>query len=285
MHPSTAFESGLIPDFQRARPRSRSRRASQALRLGAVSWFVTAAIGQLLFVAYIIGFYGRAALGGDMSAWNQVLAHGWEPGNTFGNTVLSLHLIFTVLIIVGGVVQLIPAVRQRWPRLHRYSGRFYMLSAVIMSLGGLIMVWTRNTVGDLSQHIAISINALLILWCAWMTLRLAMRRQLDRHRRWAIRLFLVVSGVWFLRVGLMFWIAANQGPVGFDPKSFTGPLLSLISFGQYLIPLAVAEIYFRAQRSQRPAQQWLASGVLALSTLITGAGIAAAGLMMWLPRL
>ena len=59
----------------------------------------------------------------------------------------------------------------------------------------------------------------------------AQRMQLlDVHRRWAIRLFLAVSGVWFFRVGLMFWIGANQGAVGFDPASFTGPALSLRLF-------------------------------------------------------
>lgn len=259
--------------------------ARSSLSIAAVSWFVTAVIGQLLFVTYIIGFYGLSALDGNPEAWNQVLAHGWEAGNWFGNAVISLHLVFTVLIVAGGALQLTPMVRQRWPRFHRMNGRFYMLSVVIMSVGGLILTWTRNVVGDLTQHIAISINALVILLCAAMTLRYALQRRLDVHRRWAIRLFLAVSGVWFLRVGLMFWLAANQGPVGFDPETFTGPFLSAISFGQYLIPLAIAELYFRAQRSTRVTQQLLTTSVLALSTLVTGAGIAAATLLMWLPRM
>ncbi len=260
-----------------------ARWARKSLTIGAVSWFVTAVIGQMLFVTYIIGFYGLSALGGNPEAWNQVLPHGWEAGNVFGNTIVSLHLIFTVLIIVGGVLQLTPIVRKRWPAFHRLNGRFYMFSAVLMSIGGLIMLWTRNAVGDLSQHIALSLNALLILLCAGMALRYALQRRLDVHRRWAIRLFLAVSGVWFFRVGLMFWLVANQGPVGFDPVSFTGPFLSFIAFAQYLLPLAIAELYFRAQRSSNIMRQLMTTSVLVVSTLVTGAGIAAAGLLMWLP--
>ena len=43
-----------------------------------------------------------------------------------------------------------------------------LVPAVISASGGLYMVWTRGTVGDLLAHITISIDALLILGFAWM---------------------------------------------------------------------------------------------------------------------
>jgi len=288
MTQSTYYDSTLLTaqnDTPAKRPQKLARWARQSLTAGATSWFAVAVLGQLMFVIYILGFYGATALGGNPEAWNAVLPNGWEAGNWFGNTVVSLHLVFTVLIVAGGALQLTPMVRRHWPRFHRMNGRFYMVSAVIMSVGGLIMLWTGNAVGDLSQHIALSINALVILLCAAMTVRFAVQRRLDIHRRWAIRLFLAVSGVWFFRVGLMFWLVANQGPAGFDPETFTGPSLTFISFGQYLIPLAIAELYFRAQRSTSITQKLLTTSLLAISTLVTGAGVAAATMMMWLPRL
>ena len=55
-----------------------------------------------------------------------------------------------------------------------------------------------------------------------------MNHQLKAHREWAIRLFLVVSGVWFFRVFLMLWLTINQGPAGFDIETFQGPALKYI---------------------------------------------------------
>jgi hypothetical protein len=266
-------------------PRGVSMRfASIALNAVATSWFVVAVLGQLLFVLYVVGFYGRAAAQGQFEKWNKVLPHGFVAGDTLGNVVVSVHLLVAVLIIVGGALQLLPVLRQRWPAVHRWNGRLYMLFAVLMSVGGLVMVATHDGIGDRSQHIAISLNAVLILVCAAMALRHALARRIDLHRRWALRLFLAVSGVWFFRIGLMFWIVVNQGPVGFDPESFTGPFLTFLAFAQYLLPLAVLQLYFHAQNRSAGARLAMAAG-LGVLTLMTAAGIAAASMIMWLPRL
>lgn len=265
--------------------RERQRKFGAALGIAAKSWFVFAVIGQWLFVAYVIGFYGRAALHGHVENWNKVLPHGYVPGDTAGNAVVAVHLAFAVFIIIGGALQVTMGVRRRFPRLHRWNGRVYLLSAFVMSIGGLIMVWTRGTVGGPSQAVAISINAMLIMGCAVMTLRHALARQFDVHRRWALRLFLVVSGVWFFRIGLMFWIAANQGPVGFDPETFRGPTLVALSFGQYLVPLAILELYFHAQASRSNVVKGAMAASLGVFTLMTVGGIVAASMFMWLPML
>ena len=101
----------------------------------------------------------------------------------------------------------------------------------------------------------------------------------------ALRLFLAVSGVWFFRVGLMFWLIANRGPAGFDPQTFSGPFLTFLAFAQYLLPLALLELYLRAQQSRRGLTKLATAALLALATLAMAAGIAGAALVMWLPRL
>jgi hypothetical protein len=47
----------------------------------------------------------------------------------------------------------------------------------------------------------------------------------------------------------------------------------------------VLELYFRAQQSQTAALRVTAVAVLAVATLITAVGVAAAGAILWLPRL
>lgn len=259
--------------------------AARVLNAAAAAWFVVAVLGQMMFVVYVVGVFGPPAARGEFEAWNKVLPHGFVAGDTAGNLVVALHLLFAVVITVGGALQLTPMVRRLAPAFHRWNGRVYLLSAAVMSVGGLVMVWTRGTVGDLSQHISISINAVLILVCAGMALRFALARRFDVHRRWAMRLFLVVSGVWFFRIGLMFWIVVNQGPVGFDQATFTGPFLTALAFSQYLVPLAVLELYFRAQRSRASGARFAMAAGLAVLTLMTATGVAAAAMFMWLPRL
>lgn len=262
-----------------------STRATFALRLAATCWFVVAGLGQLMFVAYLLGFYGHTTVRGHFEAWNQVFPRAYVAGDALHNTMVALHLIFAALITVGGWLQLMTGVRRRFPRFHRWNGRIYLASALVMAMGGLAMVWTGTAVGDLPQHIAISLNALLIMLCALMALRHAQARRLVQHQRWALRLFLVVSGVWFFRIGLALWIMLNQGPAGFDPDTFTGPALTLIAFGQYLLPLAVLHLYFRARDGGGPRRLVAAIAALSASTLLTGVGVAAASMMLWLPHL
>jgi hypothetical protein len=260
-------------------------RAERALTAAAVSWFVVAVLGQLVFVVYVAGFYGRAALQGHLEAWNKVLPHGYVAGDTAGNLVVGVHLAFAMLITLGGALQIASGVRRRFPTFHRWNGRVYLVACFVMSLGGLFMIATRGTVGGPSQALAISINAVLIMTCAVMAVRYARARRFGLHRRWALRLFLVVNGVWFFRIGLMFWILVNQGPVGFDPDTFRGPALTILAFGQYVVPLLMLELHFRAQDSRAPRVRIAMAVVLVASTLMTATGVVAASMIMWLPRL
>ncbi|MDE3073083.1 MAG: DUF2306 domain-containing protein [Pseudomonadota bacterium] len=259
--------------------------AGSVLQAAATCWLVVTGLGQSMFVAYLLGFYGRTAIQGRFDAWNQVFPRSHVAGDTLHDTVVAMHLAFAALITVGGLLQLMTGVRRWFPRFHRWNGRVYLVSAFVMGLGGLAMVWTGTHVGDLPQQVAISINAVLIMLCAVMVLRHALARRFALHRRWALRLFLVVSGVWFFRIGLTFWIMLNGGPLGFDPDTFTGPALTTIAFAQYLLPLAMLQLYFYAQDRAGPRGRVLMACGLFASTLVTAAGIVAASMMLWLPHL
>lgn len=261
--------------------------ASRWLAGSATAWLVVALLGQLVFAAYVLRFYGGALLDGEPQRFNRVLPHGWVAGATVDNALLVAHLAFTVLIVLAGGLQLLPAIRRRWPALHRWTGRSYLLAAAVLALGGLWMVWVRGgAVGDLSQHLAISVNAALILLCAAMAWRAARARRFDLHRRWALRLWVAVSGVWLFRVGLMAWVGLWRAPVGFDPKTFSGPFLTVLAWSVYaVLPLLVLEAVLRAQRSQATGPQAATATLLVLLTLITAFGVVMATLGMWGPRM
>lgn len=262
--------------------------AAAWLRGSAFAWIGVALLGQLVFAAYVLVFYGGSALAGAPGRWNEVLPHGWKAGALLENAVLAAHLALAVIIVLGGWVQLLSSGPRRMPALHRWTGRAYLLSAATLALGGLYMVWVRGgAAGDLTQHLAITVNALIILGAAAMAWRAARARRFDQHRRWALRLFVAVSGVWFFRVGLMAWLGAFGAPVGFDAKSFSGPFLSTLAWSVYaLVPLLVLEAVLRAQRSTASkTQQAAVAAGLALITLVMAFGTAIATIGMWGPRL
>lgn len=259
--------------------------ANQALKGAAGFWFVTAVVGQLAFVFYLVGLYGRAAVRGDLEVLNKVMPRGYVAGDTVGNLAIAAHIFLAVIIILGGAVQLTPQIRSRWPSFHRWTGRIYLPAVVVTSIIGLYMVWVRGAVGDLSQHLGITLDAILIIVFAALALRYALARKFAVHRRWALRLFIVSSGVWFFRVGFMFWIVINQGPVGFDPKTFTGPFLTFLAFADYLLPLTILEIYMSTKERGSTAARIGMAAALFVLTLAMGVGIAAATALMWLPRI
>jgi hypothetical protein len=258
--------------------------ADVALPTAARLWYLTAVTGQLVFAFAVASFYTSAVVRGNLPAWNRFMPHGYVAGDTVGNVAVAVHLAAAVLIILSGAIQLVPQVRHRAPSLHRWNGRLYMLAAFAVSLAGLHMLWVRGSLNDLTQRLGISLNAVLIMVCAAMALRSAIGRDFKTHRRWALRLFLVVSGVWFVRVGLMLSFLLFKGPVGFDPRTFQGPFITFLAYGSYLIPLAVLELYLRAERSGATGRLAMAAALLVL-TVAMGAGIFAATMGSWVPKI
>jgi uncharacterized membrane protein len=255
-----------------------------ALKASARFWFATTLIGQLIFGFAVLSFYGLTAARGDFHRWARFVTGGRIAGDSMGNVAVAMHIASAAVIMLAGAVQLIPGLRNRFPRFHRWNGRIYMLTALTLSVAGVYMTWFRKTVGDVPQHLGSTLNAILIWLCAAMALRYAIGRDFRAHRVWALRLFLVVSASWTLRISF-FLILAIFGPVGFDPATFSGPFLTFMAYAQYLVPLAILELYLYAQ--QRGTGAFLRSATAALLSLLTIgmiAGIGIVSMSIWVPE-
>ena len=255
--------------------------ADGSLKAAARIWFAVAVIGQLVFAFGTASFYGLTALRGDYHGWR--ISQGHVAGNTLGNSAVAVHLLSAVVIMLAGAVQLVPQVRSRFPVFHRWNGRMYLLAALGVSAAGVYMTW-RGSVGDVSQHIGGSLNAVLIWLFAGMALRYAMARDFKTHRRWALRLFLVVSAAWFFRIAVFLSLFVFKGPIGFDATTFRGPFLTLMSFGQYLVPLGVLELYLRAQDRPGAFRRMATAAVLFVVTVGMAVGIFAVTMTAWAPE-
>jgi len=257
--------------------------AATALKAAARFWFVVTIIGQWVFAFAVASFYGLTALRGDYHAWGKFITHGHVVGDTAGNFAVAMHLAAAVVIMSAGALQLVPQVRSRFPAFHRWSGRTYMLAAVVLSTAGLYMTWVRGSIGDDSQRVGSTLNAILIWLCAAMALRYAIARDFRMHRRWALRLFVVVSAAWFYRASFFLALVIFKGPVGFDPTTFIGPFPTIMSFAQYLFPLAILEIYLQAQDRGGVLRRMATAGLLCVLTLVMGAGLLAVTMVVWVP--
>lgn len=253
------------------------------LRRSTLGWFAAAVLGQGAFVWMILVHYGGRTIAGDFAGWNtKPLIKGYVAGDTLGNVMFAAHVLLAAIVTLGGLMQLVPAIRKRAPALHRWNGRLFFVVACVLALGGLWLTWVRQTYLSLISAVAVSIDGVLILAFVTIAWRLAMKRDFAAHRRWALRAFMVVNGVWFLRIGLMAWVLITGGGLGMN-DSLSGPADIVLQFGAYLIPLAVLEAYFRGQESRRPAVRRLAGGLILLATLFTTLGVAGAVAFMWGP--
>jgi hypothetical protein len=100
-----------------------------------------------------------------------------------------------------------------------------------------------------------------------LALRYAIARKIQIHRRWAPRLFITASGVWFLRIGYKFWYFIED------------------SFGSFLIPLAVLELHLRTKDTNSILNQLSLAILLMVLSLMMSNGIFLALTEMWLPRI
>lgn len=246
--------------------------AQSALRLSGVLWFIPALIGNWFFAYHVAETYLLAALGGDYSGWTDRLFVGLVEGDVAGNSALAVHLIIAFIVSVGGPLQFIPQIRAVAPTFHRWNGRLYIFASILTSLAALYMVWTRDTFGPDTLEISVSLNGVLILVFAGITLRHAMARNIEVHQRWALRTFMVMSGVWFLRVMYAFLGIVTGGDIPGADDVMGGPTNLVVGYASFLLPLAVLELYLFAKRSSSASAK-VAVGLLVLAAAVaTGLG-------------
>lgn len=290
--------------------RLRSQLTSEtALDASAALWTLTAVIGQWLFALYILVNYGASSAVGDFAKWNRTLIHGLTRGDVVGDIAIAAHVLTALVITAGGPLQLLlastfmpngllrlgPQLRAKTRAWHRWNGRVYVTVAIIVSTAGLYMTWTQKPVlfkaGPAASAASLAFGTLtgvLILLFAALALYYAVNRNIDTHRRWALRLFMVASAVWFQRIGYGFWtVVTGATPFGGGAPGtaadMDGSFDMFLGFARTLLPLLFLELYFQARKTEDPRAKWAMAATLLPLTVIVGIGTVGAAKLMWLP--
>jgi hypothetical protein len=233
------------------------------LALAAVSWLSAAVFG-----AYIVAFYLSA---GPAAQWNDNLPRLYDSGHPAATRAIGAHMAGGAIILVLGPLQLIGAIRRRWPVIHRWSGRLYVTAAGLAGIGGLFFIVTQRTIGGWPMDIGFGLYGLLMVVCAAQTYRHAAARRIEVHRAWAIRLFALAIGSWLYRMDYGLWLTLAK-KLG-HTKDFHGPFDVVMAFAFYVPNLILAEMFIRARRAPaHPALQWASALALLAAAGLVGLG-------------
>ena len=157
--------------------------------------------------------------------------------------VLTLvHIVPGVLFMVLGPLQLSRTIRSKHLAFHRWSGRLFLVSSLIIATSALIMSF-RMSIGGANEIAATTFFALLFVFCLTKAFVHIRRREILLHREWMIRGFAIGLGVATVRPIVGAFFAARR----LSPHEFFGAAFWL----GFIINLIAAEAWINYTRSRR----------------------------------
>ena len=119
-----------------------------------------------------------------------------------------IHTLFGPLALLGGLINLLPATRRvrTWPT-HRWVGRAYVISALLVGGAGLSMAF--HAAGGAGPQVAFVLLALATLATTIQAYRHIRAHRVRQHREWMLRSY----GLIFAAVMLRLWMPTLVGLV------------------------------------------------------------------------
>ncbi len=160
-------------------------------------------------------------------------------GISHWRTAFWIHVFTSMFALLAGFTQFFPAVLRRYPRLHRWMGRLYVLNiCLVTGPASLVMAFYAN--GGPSSRAAFIILAIGWLVTTAMGWRTALQRRWTQHREWMIRSYALTLSAITLRAwkySLVFL---------FDPRPMD--VYRLVAWLGFVPNLLVAEWLIRRYR-------------------------------------
>src|SRR6267143_6141129 len=102
-----------------------------------------------------------------------------------------VHIVPGLLFMVLGPLQFSSTIRARHLRLHRWSGRIFVICGVVIGISALVMSFDMPAIGGLNQAAATTLFATFFLFALYKAFWHIRRREVALHREWMIRAFSV----------------------------------------------------------------------------------------------
>jgi uncharacterized membrane protein len=168
--------------------------------------------------------------------------------------VLVTHIFFASVAMVTCALQIWPWLRQRYPAVHRRTGRVYVFAGALPAAVAGLFVGLGAAFGPVG---AVSSVFLSTLWfgCTVQGYRMARARRFGEHRRWMIRSFALCMSIISNRLWSVVWFLV------FAPQletTFGGSELAMIqaisgitTWTGWVVPLLIAEWWLERGRGRR----------------------------------
>jgi len=156
--------------------------------------------------------------------------------------ITFVHMLPGVLFMILGPLQFMPGIRARHIRLHRWSGRVFLVSAYIIGLSAICMPFIMLPIGGVNEaagSILFAIFFLVALSKAWWHI---LRKETALHREWMIRAFAIGLAVATIRPIMVLFFAFS----GLTPQVFFGTAFWI----GFTIHLIAAEVWVNWTRSR-----------------------------------
>ncbi len=103
----------------------------------------------------------------------------------------AIHILAGTVFMLLGPLQFIPSIRRHWPKMHRVTGRVFLVCGLIAAATGLGVEFTFPLRGGYAKRAAMVLFALAMLVALVLAWRAAVRRRIDLHRAWVVRAYAI----------------------------------------------------------------------------------------------
>jgi uncharacterized membrane protein len=155
------------------------------------------------------------------------------------------HVLAGAAFGLAGPVQFVRALRHRFGRLHRLTGRVFVIAGAALGLSGLSLLAQVTSERTPLADIARGLFGLCLLIALARAMAAVRDRDFPRHRAWMIRAYAVGMGLG--TVGLVFfpiYIVTGQ-----PPMSLGADILFVTS---WVVTIVVGEVVIRTPRLAQP---------------------------------
>jgi uncharacterized membrane protein len=150
-----------------------------------------------------------------------------------------LHIVPGLAFAILGPLQFVKAIRARHVRIHRWCGRIFLVSGLLVGTTAVILGFLVGFGGP-SETAAVTIYSLLFLIFLGLAFVSVLRRQIAAHREWMIRAFALGLAVATMRPLLGILMASTDRPFK--------ELLGLAFWLAFSLHLIVAQLWIAASR-------------------------------------
>ncbi|MDO6565609.1 DUF2306 domain-containing protein [Alteromonas sp. 1_MG-2023] len=241
-------------------------------------------IAQAFFVSYLIAGYGFTGLSEGVSQWNRFNSTAYVAGDYLGNAMYAAHVLLAIVMIMGGSLQLMPAIRRKYRSFHKYNGRLFVTLACSISLAGMYLLLSRGTVSTPLLHGLTAFSGIMVILSSFFAIRAIRNANVALHQRWALHLFLAANGVLFFRLFIFAWMTLF-GTLGINTADFTGPAVIGVSVLSYVTPHIIAQLIWMANHENHVLLKICISVTLLLVSAAFLIGLFSLTFGIWYPTI